>query len=775
MSRILRIAGPLAAIGGFAAFAMLYPRANAGSEENLRWNRTMLHREATARVRQALNVDISSWPWLHSPQSRDLLFLWQRRYARTPFDRLLAAHSIDFAYSDPSGRRDITVSFSPDNRVVGIRSNLRQRARRRDANVKAGLAEENAKLAFAALAGDFQSRFPSVPQLRGESEYRWTAATDSDPRLRWQIYVRVDPSGNVRDAAIRTLFDDAVSREFSRTMRGMGETKSIVGGTLAFLTVPILGGMFIFGWLRKTVDRRAAITASILWLLPPLLLFPLERRGFPVSSIAKLVAGTVFIHALLPFVFIGTGQRAARELEWRYWRAFRLLLEWKWRSKAVAGSIAGGLLWSGLLAVIPSLVVLSGVFPGTYLETTAGWSIRFSNVPGSSAFSTTQDLFAAFLFATLLPLVSQRFPSRILSLLLFVPAASLAVYFVVPVNAGPGGAGAVSALLVAAALFVYLREGLLASLAAVKGCNALWIAANLIDGGDGLQANGWVVLAMFAGTGIVAFLVARRAPDIEPADPIAGKFLSHRERLKAEFSLAQQAQQRMLPNSPPTIPGFALAASCQPARDVGGDLYDYFPLPGGKTGLCVADVSGKGMPAALYMTLTKGLIAAAAPESSSVDELARKINRHLHVACRKRVFVTAVIASVDTATRTVDFVRAGHNPALLYESVTGKARYLNPPGLGLGLAGPALFDRGTRSGQVQLAPGDTLILYSDGVTEAMNERLEQYGEERLQQAVERAAALDAALLLGEIRKDLERFTGTEPSHDDATLLVLQAK
>ena len=137
--------------------------------------------------------------------------------------------------------------------------------------------------------------------------------------------------------------------------------------------------------------------------------------------------------------------------------------------------------------------------------------------------------------------------------------------------------------------------------------------------------------------------------------------------------------------------------------------------------------------------------------------------------------MTAVLAAVDSETRMVEMIRAGHNPALLYEVAARRARYLNPPGIGLGLAGSAMFDRGVKSGEVQLQPGDTLVLYSDGVTEAMNERLEQYGEERLKDVVERFSGMDPAAMLGEIKADMGAFTGAEPSHDDATLLILQAK
>ncbi|MBL8175837.1 MAG: PP2C family protein-serine/threonine phosphatase [Bryobacterales bacterium] len=765
-----RLAGLLAAIGGFAAFAVLYPMANTSHAEDARWNRHTLHRSAVDQVRRVLDVDLSSNSWIHNSQTRDTLFLWQRRYARSAFDNLLSAQTLELVYSG-TRRGDITVSFHRNGRIVAIRTTGGSRRRGEPAKN----AEQNARAAFQILAGEFQGRFPAAPELRGESEYLWTARTDSDPRLRWQISIRVNANGAIRDASIRTLFDDALRREFHRTTRGMGEAKTIVGIILAFVGAPILGGMLIFGWMRRTIDRRLARNAAILYLLPSLLTFPLEFWGLSPGSIARLLFGGLLFTGLGVFAYIAVGQRAARDLEWDRWRSFRLLLEFKFRSFEVGRSVSQGIQWAGMLAVIPSAVVMSGLIPDAYLQTTAGWVYLFANVPGAGAFTPIFDLFPTFLLATLLPLVSQRFPFRTLSLLVFIPLASAAVYFVAPVHAGPEGSAVTSVLLVGGALLVYLNYDLLAALSALKACSALWIAGMLIDSTMGLEWHGAAVLAGYASIWLCAFRAGRTGYEAEPADPVAQSFLSQRERLKAEFSLAQQAQQRMLPHSPPQIPGFALAASCQPAKDVGGDLYDYFALPDGKTGLCVADVSGKGMPAALYMTLTKGLIAAASPESNDITDLARKINRHLHVACRKKVFVTAVLASVDSETRTVEIIRAGHNPALLYEAASGKARYLNPPGIGLGLAGAALFDRGVKPGQVQLKAGDSLVLYSDGVTEAMNEQLEQYGEERLQRTVERFAQLDASSLLSRIKSDMGEFTGAEPSHDDATLLVLQAQ
>jgi sigma-B regulation protein RsbU (phosphoserine phosphatase) len=197
-------------------------------------------------------------------------------------------------------------------------------------------------------------------------------------------------------------------------------------------------------------------------------------------------------------------------------------------------------------------------------------------------------------------------------------------------------------------------------------------------------------------------------------------------------------------------------------------------MANGRLGLCVADVSGKGVAAALYMTLTKGILAAAAPECDDVAELARHANRHIYAAGRRKVFVTAVFASLDPQSRTVEYVRAGHNPVLHRAGIDGETRYLQAPGMGLGMTNGVLFDRVTRVERITLAEGDSLVIYSDGVTEAMNAALEQYGEDRLLRLVRDSGSAGASALVEAIRRDVAAFAGAQPPHDDITVLVLKA-
>lgn len=772
MKRRLQQLAWLVGFAGFAVLALTYPLALRTNEDATRWNYAQLHRNASAAAAQVLGVDISTSTWLPKPDFRAPLFLWQQQNTKQPFDRFLTASTMDLVYSNVEGR-DITITHGADGRITAVRGSKRKRSRKNDEpGLSLAKREELARQAFQLLAGPDAARFPTQPEIIGESEFRWTAPSASDPRVRWQIAVRTDTSG-VREAVVKPVLDDAIRRQYRQALQGMGEPKRIVGGTASFVVFVILAGMLIFSSMRRTLDRRSAVSAALLYAVPSILMLPFLLKGMNGLAAPATFGGTL-LYAAMAFLLIGVGQRAARDFEWPQWRAFRLLLQWKWHAKPIGQSITAGLLWSGWMAALPGLVFLSRLFPDMHLDPTTVWNIKYNFNPIGSVISPPLEIVSTATLATLLPLVSQRFPIRAISLLAFLPLAALVLFFGLPIATSPQGAATTALLMSALCLAVYLTSGLLAALFTAKGCTILWLAGSILTHDPANFPKAVFMLAMFAGLWVTGLLIARHGPDLEPVDPIAANFLSHREKLKADFSTAQQAQQRMLPSTSPDIPGFSIAAACQPAREVGGDLYDYFQFPDGRTGFCVADVSGKGMPAALYMTLTKGLIAAASPESSNLPEFISKINRHLHIACKKKMFVTAVVASLDPQTRIIEMVRAGHNPALLFVAATGKARYWKPRGLGLGLTGPLLFDRGIQLDSAQLAPGDTLVLYSDGVTEAMNERLELYGEERFLQAVERHAHGPASFLLGELKKDLAEFTGSEPAHDDVTLLVLQA-
>jgi serine phosphatase RsbU (regulator of sigma subunit) len=216
-----------------------------------------------------------------------------------------------------------------------------------------------------------------------------------------------------------------------------------------------------------------------------------------------------------------------------------------------------------------------------------------------------------------------------------------------------------------------------------------------------------------------------------------------------------------------------VSALCIPATEVGGDYYDVLPLSQTRLGVLVADVSGKGTSAALYMAELKGLVLALARIHDSPARLLIEVNRILAESTDSRTFVTMTYAVVDAGNRCMRFARAGHNPLIHLEAHGGKTRVLTPPGLGLGLDRGEAFESVLREEEIPLVPGDTFLFFTDGLSEAMNESSELFGEVRLREILEGSDGLSSDQLKARILEEVERFVGDAAPHDDLTMVVLK--
>ncbi len=244
---------------------------------------------------------------------------------------------------------------------------------------------------------------------------------------------------------------------------------------------------------------------------------------------------------------------------------------------------------------------------------------------------------------------------------------------------------------------------------------------------------------------------------------------AERQRLEQELAVARDIQRSLLPACCPTAPGWSIDVAWEAARQVGGDFYDFVRLAENRLGVVIADVSDKGVPAALFMVLCRSLVRASAPGQHSPAETLRRVNRLLLEDARAEMFVTVFYAIIDLETGEMRYASAGHNPPMLCPADGGPMANLEAPGIILGVVKDAhLEDR-----SVRLAPGDTLVLYTDGATEAINAAEEQFGEARLAQVVCERRGQD----LGEIRqallRALEEFRGDQPPFDDTTLVLVR--
>jgi sigma-B regulation protein RsbU (phosphoserine phosphatase) len=248
-----------------------------------------------------------------------------------------------------------------------------------------------------------------------------------------------------------------------------------------------------------------------------------------------------------------------------------------------------------------------------------------------------------------------------------------------------------------------------------------------------------------------------------------------RHRIEEELAVGRQIQLSMLPPGVPAVPGWEISAVYEPARQVGGDFYDFFELPGepGRLGLVVADVSDKGVPAALFMALSRTIIRNNALRGRPPAETLIWANRFIQEDSQTDMFLTAFYAALNTNSGRLTFANAGHNRPLWWHAATGDFEELQAAGIVLGV----LDDVELEEGEVEVAPGDVLVFYTDGVTEAMTRSYEEFGVARLKTAVAGAVGahlnLNAKIIVDAILDAVKSFTRDAPQSDDFTLFVVR--
>jgi phosphoserine phosphatase RsbU/P len=245
--------------------------------------------------------------------------------------------------------------------------------------------------------------------------------------------------------------------------------------------------------------------------------------------------------------------------------------------------------------------------------------------------------------------------------------------------------------------------------------------------------------------------------------------------MKRDLEIARDIQNWLLPNQTPVVSGIEVAFQTRPANTVAGDYYDVFPRPGrapedSRVLMAVADVAGKSIPAAMLMATFQASLRTLSVTQSSLPELIASMNRY---ACTNSQgglrFTTAFLGELDPTTRTLTYINAGHNPPMLCRKSGGLER-LEAGGLPIGIIADAAY----QSGSLVLAPGDWLVIFTDGVVEAMNTRGEEYGEPRLLAAITGGTHATPAEMMQRILADLDGFVGNTPQHDDVTCLLVKA-
>ncbi len=248
---------------------------------------------------------------------------------------------------------------------------------------------------------------------------------------------------------------------------------------------------------------------------------------------------------------------------------------------------------------------------------------------------------------------------------------------------------------------------------------------------------------------------------------------AEKERMEEELRIARQIQMSLLPKDAVKIPGLTIAALCLPATEVGGDYYDFISLDGNRMALLIADVSGKGTSAALYMAELKGLVLSLSQIYDSPRKLLVEANKILAANLDSRSFITMVYAVIDMDAKKMTYARAGHNPILQLTFIGNETRVLAPEGLGLALDRGTRFEEILTEESVALCSGDLFLFFTDGVSEAMNPQADLFGESRLREIIERHSGLAPEELREKIIDEVFAFAEGEDQHDDMTMVLVR--
>jgi serine phosphatase RsbU (regulator of sigma subunit) len=265
---------------------------------------------------------------------------------------------------------------------------------------------------------------------------------------------------------------------------------------------------------------------------------------------------------------------------------------------------------------------------------------------------------------------------------------------------------------------------------------------------------------------VLQFFADAAAISIQKA--VLHKQLLEQELIRKQLETAREVQSRLFPISSPTLSGYDIAGICLPAYEIGGDYFDYIPLSRKRLGLAVADVSGHGISSALVMTAFRALLRTRARGKSGPANIVYSINRLLPEFTGNNHFVTVLYAILDSPSGSLTYISCGHPPPLLMHA-NGEVELLEQHNAALGIfPNPDYADK-----QAQIAKGDILALYTDGITELMNQRGEAFGTERLVQVIRDNQQLASADLINQIIKATQVFTDYPSFRDDLTLVIVR--
>ena len=258
----------------------------------------------------------------------------------------------------------------------------------------------------------------------------------------------------------------------------------------------------------------------------------------------------------------------------------------------------------------------------------------------------------------------------------------------------------------------------------------------------------------------------------EGSSPLSEQ-LEEMEVLKKDLDVASQVQVNFLPKQVPQFPNLDISAFYRPSKEVGGDYYDFIHISSNRLAMTVADVSGKGIAGSMVMAMFRSVLRLCAPANIRARDTLIKTNELASRDIKRGMFVTCLYTILNLEQFDLRVCSAGHNPLVLWRQKTRSIHLINPNGIAIGFDKGPVFENIIKEQRFHLEPGDRIVLYTDGVVEAMNVREEMYGEERFYRRVQSLSEEPSGRLIDGLVEDLDRFTEGAGQSDDITILTLR--
>ncbi len=560
-------------------------------------------------------------------------------------------------------------------------------------------------------------------------------------------------------------------------------TFQLLGQALTFLLLTIGVGFFFFKKLRAdALSLKAGVPAGILIAIGLVLFFLTDATVTFFVQLLKAVVAPGFV--VLAFAILyGTGESLMRNLGQDRLLSFEAAQHGHWWFRPVGGGLWRGGAWS--LILFAGLTVFINRFgapaqayfnPKTEMDALVVYS---AFVPSLSAFG--ESLYFALFAEAAYRLFLVSFLSRFFQkpwLIAGIAAVFSALNPLPLIQWSPFGfVFAINFLLGLALTWLYLRFDFLTTVTAALSLLLLMYGFSFLHSSKTIAPiHGWLLIMLpllFIVGGQIIQRRGRTKIDTRVLQPDYLDRLAEKERMKRELEIARQVQLKFLPRGLPTVKGLDIAALCIPANEVGGDYYDFVKLGDNRLGVLVGDVSGKGILAAFYMTLAKGIIKSSIQENLSPAQVLIRANQLFYENVDRGIFVSLVYGVFDLEQRTFTSARAGHNPILLLRHDEQNATLVSPPGFALGLEHGELFRRNIQDQTVVINNGDVFVFYTDGFTEAMNNQKDEFGETRVIESLANGANGSSQETITNARHAVQRFTGNAPQHDDMTMVVVR--